>query len=392
MWVDRRLIMHFDWLLFALTFSVPIIGLLVLYSAGYEMEARNVTFPFFSMEVTSPAATRQAVNLLAGLFAMLMGVLISPRFLQRISPFVYFVGIALLVGVLLFGTVSNGSRRWFALGAFNVQPSELMKFALIMMLARVLAKSPPESGSYGLKSLLIPVFLVLLPVGLIIKQPDLGTGLALFGTGTMMVLFMGVHRRILLFALVTFSVLMAPTSFTPYKPLVLDFLKPYQQRRVMDLFDPETDVQGSGWHIHQSKIAVGSGQLLGKGFLRGSQTQLEFLPEHTTDFIFSVLAEEWGFVGSLLLLFLYFFLLYRILFVVSRSRDLFSALIAFGVGAQIFFHIFVNIGMVIGLLPVVGLPLPLMSYGGSSVVSTLFSLGLVLGAAMRRVQFAGGRV
>ena len=160
----------------------------------------------------------------------------------------------------------------------------------------------------------------------------------------------------------------------------------------MALFDPEVDVQGSGWHIHQSKIAVGSGQLLGKGFLRGSQTQLEFLPEHTTDFIFSVLAEEWGFVGSGLLLFLYFFLLYRILFVVSRSRDLFAALIAFGVGAQIFFHIFVNIGMVIGLLPVVGLPLPLMSYGGSSVVSTLFSLGLVLGMAMRRAQFAGGRV
>lgn len=392
MWIDRRLVLQFDWLLFALTFSVPVVGLVVLFSAGYESQGKILDFPFFSMEVKSPVAARQVMNLLVGLGALIFGLLLPPKFLFRLSPIIYFLGLTLLVGVLLFGTVSHGSRRWFALGSFNVQPSELMKFAVILMLARVLGKTPPVNGGYGLKGLFVPLLIILVPFALIVKQPDLGTGLALGATGCMMVLFMGVQKKILAAVLIFASILLVPTQTVPYKPLVLEALKPYQQRRVMDLLNPGTDIQGSGWHIHQSKIAVGSGQLIGKGLLQGSQTQLEFLPEHTTDFIFSVLAEEWGFLGSLFLLFLYFFLLYRILFVAGRSRDLFAALIAFGVGAQIFVHIFVNIGMVIGLLPVVGLPLPLMSYGGSSVVSTLFSMGLVLGVAMRRSQFAGVKV
>lgn len=387
MWIDRRLVAQFDWLLFALTLAIPLVGLVVLYSAGFEPEGRPFQLPFITIEVMSPATYKQIVNIGVGLLALLFGLILPPRMLYRLGPVLYILGVALLVGVLLFGVVSNGSRRWFSLGSFHVQPSELVKFAVIILLARVLSRYPPEGNGYGIKRLIPPMVLIFIPVGLIIKQPDLGTGLALCATGMLMILFVGVRPWILVLSTLSFAVLMIPTQINPYKPMVMQFLEPYQQRRVMALFDPETDIQGSGWHIHQSKIAVGSGQLLGKGFLQGSQTQLEFLPANTTDFIFSVLAEEWGFLGSIFLLFLYFLLLYRILFVVGRAKDLFTALIAFGVCAQVFFHMFVNIGMVIGLLPVVGLPLPLMSYGGSSVVATLFSLGLVLGVAMRRSQF-----
>ena len=250
---------------------------------------------------------------------------------------------------------------------------------VILILARYLSKRPPPPGGYGFRQLIVPLLIIGLPMGLIIRQPDLGTALVVGGVGMMMLLFVGIRPKVLLIAASVVMLAAYP---------VWHVLHPYQQRRVIALIDPDADPLGSGYHIIQSKIAVGSGSLFGKGYLQGTQTQLEFLPEHTTDFVFSVLAEEWGFVGCFVVICLYLVFLNRLLRVVQRSRDAFTALLTFGVVSKIFFHAAVNIGMVVGLLPVVGIPLPLFSYGGSSMIATMFSVGLVLGVSMRRLLFA----
>ncbi|NLF24083.1 MAG: rod shape-determining protein RodA, partial [Deltaproteobacteria bacterium] len=237
---------------------------------------------------------------------------------------------------------------------------------------------PPPLGGYGFRDLVVPFLLCVLPMGLIMRQHDLGTALSVGAVGFGMILFMGIRLK----ALVIMAVFVVVTALP-----IWGVLKPYQQRRVLALFNPEADPLGSGYHIIQSKIAVGSGGLFGKGYLAGTQSQLEFLPEHTTDFVFSVLAEEWGFVGAMVLLLVYFCFLYRMLRSVEKSKDLFSGLVVFGVALLLFFHMVVNIGMVIGILPVVGIPLLLVSYGGSSVVTTMFMVGLVLGLNMRRLSF-----
>mgnify|MGYP003593123464 CR=1 FL=1 len=218
-------------------------------------------------------------------------------------------------------------------------------------------------------------------MGLIVIQPDLGTALSIGIVGFCMVLFMGIRVR----SLVTMAVAVIGVLIPFWEVL----LKPYQKRRILVLFNPDVDPLGSGYHIIQSKIAVGSGLLFGKGFMQGTQTQLEFLPEHTTDFIFSVLAEEWGFVGSITLIALFLFMFYHLLRVVMRSRDLFAGLVAFGISAQIFVNAFINMAMVVGILPVVGIPLPLVSYGGTSLMSMMLSIGVVLGISMRRHLFSG---
>jgi rod shape determining protein RodA len=384
MLIDRRLVWQFDWLLLAITFLIPLISLVVLYSAGYEADGAKVSLWFYELQVFSPAFIRQLFNLLLGLLALLFGLSLSPKLLFRIAPFFYIIGVILLVGVLQFGEVANGARRWLDIGGVRIQPAEFMKFSLVLYLARVLNKLGIKEGGYTLKELLYPATILAIPFFLIVVQPDLGTALALGGIGVGMLLFAGIRLKLFLLLLILPNVIFIPIQLDPYKPLAFSLLKPYQQRRVAALLDPSSDIQGSGWHIHQSKIAVGSGQITGKGFMQGSQTQLLFLPEHTTDFIFSVLAEEWGFIGCTLVLLLYVALIYRILHVVHRARDSFLAFIAFGYGTQIFIHVLVNVGMVIGLLPVVGIPLPLFSYGGTSVVSVLFGIGLVLGVAMRR--------
>jgi rod shape determining protein RodA len=215
-------------------------------------------------------------------------------------------------------------------------------------------------------------------MGLIMKQPDLGTALSLGIVGVGQILFVGVRPK----TLITTILLVAVCAYPAWH-----MLHDYQQRRVLVLLDPEADPQGSGYHITQSKIAVGSGEFLGKGYRQGTQTQLEFLPEHTTDFVFSVLAEEWGFVGCVLMLSLFYGLISVMLRIAQRSRDLFACLVTIGVTIQFFAHVFINIGMVIGLMPVVGIPLPLVSYGGSSMLSLMFGLGIVQGVSMRRMMF-----
>ena len=379
--VGKKFLPFFDWGLFALTVLIPLCGLIVLYSAGYDPEGVSQIFGLFSVQFASAVCLKQAIFFCAGLIAMAVGMSIPTQFLHRISFGIYGIALALLVAVSQFGVVVNGSRRWLDLGGFNLQPSEFMKLGLIVTLARVLAKYPPKDGTtYRFSEILLPSAIILVPMVLIMQQPDLGTAISLATVGVAQILFVGIRPK-------TVAIIAAAGLLLSYPSWHM--LHDYQQRRILVLLDPETDPQGSGYHITQSKIAVGSGSLFGKGFLQGTQTQLEFLPEHSTDFVFSVLAEEWGFIGCLFLIALFLALLASMLRVVGRSRDLFSSLLAFGITVQFFAHVVINIGMVIGLMPVVGIPLPLVSYGGSSMLSLMFGLGLVQGVSMRRMVFRG---
>lgn len=376
--IDRRLIAHFDWPLLGLTFLIPVMGLVVLYSAGYDPDSMGRYKGWVPEFIQSPTFVKQMIFLGMGAIAMMIGMSLSSNMLFKLSYLVYFVCLILLVAVFGVGTVVNGSRRWLSFGGFNLQPSEPMKLGLILALSRYLSRNPPKPHGYDIPQLIVPGLLVGMPMALIIVQPDLGTAMCIGAVGSMLILFMGIRPRLLVIA-----ALLALMSAYP----VWHSLHGYQQKRIMTLFDPEADPLGSGYHIIQSKIAVGSGEFLGKGFLQGTQSQFEFLPEHTTDFVFSVLAEEWGFVGTSTVLLVYFLLFFRMLRVVMKSKDLYSSLVAFGVVGLLFFHTVVNVGMVLGVFPVVGIPLPLFSYGGSSVLSSMFSIGIVLGVSMRRLVF-----
>jgi len=377
--VDRRLLPHFDWTLFAFTALISSVGLLVLYSAGFDPDAKVGLLGWFDVEFKSAACVKQSTYLAVGLIVMGFGMMIPTQFLHRYSYVLYASALALLVLVACCGVVVNGSRRWLDLGIFKLQPAEFMKLGLIVTMARVLSKAPPrDSVSYTFRELIVPALWIVVPMALIIEQPDLGTALSLAAVGLGQVLFVGVRPKVLVAVVLALCVLAYPAWHS---------LHQYQQRRIMVLLNPEADPQGSGYHITQSKIAVGSGELFGKGFQKGTQTQLEFLPEHTTDFVFSVLAEEWGFIGCTFLLGLYFCLIFALLRVAHRARDLFSCLLVVGITTQIFAHLVINVGMVIGLMPVVGIPLPLVSYGGSSLLALLFALGLAQGVSMRRNIF-----
>ncbi|MGI6525471.1 MAG: rod shape-determining protein RodA [Bdellovibrionota bacterium] len=373
--IDRRFFYHFDWALFICIMLICVCGLTVLYSAGFNEDVSE-TLGWLPIETYSKPFLKQIFFWLIGLLIMLAAVSIPPKFLYKIAYPSYIVVLLLLVAVLLVGTWSHGARRWFDLEFAHFQPSELMKLSLILTMSRYLSKNLPEEGGYGLKQLFLPTLFTLIPMALIMAQPDLGTALVIAAIGFGMLLFVGIKLRTL--------ILVGGVGIISVFPIWNFLLKEYQKRRVMTLIDPDADPLGSGYHIIQSKIAVGSGGLFGKGMLQGTQSQLEFLPEHTTDFIFSVLAEEWGFVGCLVVLTLFFFMLYRMLRIARHSKDLFSGLLVVGITILIAFHLFVNVGMVVGILPVVGIPLPLFSYGGSALLTNLFLLGLVFGVNIRK--------
>lgn len=295
--VDRRYLSSLDWQLLTLVLLLLGIGLTVLHSAGYSND-----LPAFS-EIGGVAIRfsrplqKQFIFILAGSLVIAAAALIPPRLLQKLGYGAYSIALALTAAVLVIGVVANGSRRWLHLGPVNFQPAELMKICLVLAMARLLSSYPPPKGGYGFRQLVVPFLLFLLPMGLIVRQPDLGTALVVGATGFAMVLFLGIQWKALLCMF-----LAGLASLYPAWHL----LEPYQQRRVLALVNPGTDALGSGYHIIQSTIAVGSGGALGKGYLQGTQAQLHFIPEHTTDFIFSVLAEEWGFVGAAIVLVLYF--------------------------------------------------------------------------------------
>lgn len=358
-----------DWGLFALIMIIPIAGLITLYSAGYSGDYSFKILRWSLLEIKSGPFLKQGAYFLISIPLLLLLCSIPVEMVRKIGAVMYFVCVALLVMVALFGTVVNGSRRWLTVGSWNLQPAEMVKVAVIICMAMCLSRLKFRQKGYGIVDLILPGLLLLVPVGFIIQQPDLGTAISVGAGGGIMLLFMGINPRILIIFILVMCAGVVPMWAK---------LHDYQKNRIISLFYPDTDPQGTGYHITQSKIAIGSGELFGKGFLQGTQSQLEFLPEHTTDFIFSVLAEEWGFIGCFVILGLYLMLFVRLLRLAVRAKDLFSSLLVVGIAGTVFFHVVVNVGMVIGLLPVVGIPLTLFSYGGSSFLSTMVLLGIAL--------------
>ena len=315
-----------------------------------------------------------------GLGLALTALILLPHYsiFSRLAYVIYFANLLLLVGVLVLGKSSLGAKRWLGIGAFRIQPSEFMKLSLVICLAKYF-ETDRTVGGYGFKDLLLPGLLVMIPAGLIMMQPDLGTALTILATFVTMMLFMRVRPRTLVIIGICFAVAL---------PTIYKFgLKPYQRQRIISFLDPMADPKGSGYNSIQSMIAVGSGQLLGKGYKKGTQSQLKFLPEHHTDFIFSVFSEEHGFVGCAIVLALYLGLLLNGLSVAYQSHDKFGLLLALGIVTVFFWHIFVNMGMVMGLLPIVGVPLPFLSYGGSSLVTSILGIAILTNIANKKFMF-----
>ena len=274
----------------------------------------------------------------------------------------------LLFAVDFFGVTASGSRRWINLLIFNLQPSELMKIALIIFLARYYEKIPSHEANRP-RYMLIPIFALLIPVSLIIAQPDLGTAFLVGIGGIAVIWLVGFRMKYFLYSAMTLVCLV---------PVAIAFLKPYQKSRILTFFNPERDPLGSGYQIIQSKIAIGSGGFSGKGFLKGSQSYLDYLPEKHTDFIFTLFSEEFGFFGSVCLLLIYALVIYRIFVIGNNSKSNFAKLYCFSFATAFFFYVTVNMSMVLGLLPIVGAPLPIISYGGSSMLSMMVGLGIVM--------------
>ena len=311
-----------------------------------------------------------------GIIIMFSATTFDYKKLSNFSIYIYIITIIMLVLVMFLGKTVYGSQRWISLGFFNLQPSEIAKLFMVIVIANYFSEHDKEQ--YGLKDLVRPTILVLIPFLLIFKQPDLGTALLLLIIYGSMVFFARIKWSALLTILAAALCLL---------PLAWKLMKPYQKKRVEIFLNPEADPHGGGWHVIQSKIAVGSGGLYGKGFMKGTQAQLNFLPEVHTDFAFSIWSEEWGFIGAVLLVGVYFFLLSRCLNIAQNTRDRFGAFLVFGITAMIFWQVLINIFMVLGLLPVVGIPLPLISYGGSSVLTTLLGIGLILNVQLRKALF-----
>ncbi len=366
MMIDRRLLIHFDWTLIGITLIIASCGVLNLYSvtSGQEMAGT----PFY---------LKQILWLLIGLAFMITVSFIEYRYYLDFAYIVYIVALILLVGVLGYGMITSGARRWVRMGGFSFQPSEFVKISFIFALAKFF-QHPPQRGGYSLKNLILPFLLLFLPMGLILKQPDLGTAIIL-----LLVFF-----SVLLFVKVRWSSLLTLVlAGGAALPLLWNFLKEYQKKRIVTFFNPDLDPLGAGYHLIQSKIALGSGGIMGKGFMKGTQGKLGFLPEQQTDFIFAALGEEWGLIGTLVMVGLYLALILWGLRIAVGSKDRFGAILAFGVVSMLFWHVFINIGMALGMMPVVGIPLPLLSYGGSFVVCTLMGIGILLNVSMRRYLF-----
>ncbi len=330
---------------------VALYGLFVLYSASGQSLATVI---------------RALARLGMGVAAMLVLARVNPNFLRRASPWLFAFGIVLLLIVDLIGYTGKGAQRWLDLGFVRFQPSEMMKLAVPMMCAWYLHERPLPPTPQTLGAL---TALIVIPVGLVIAQPDLGTGALIAIAGALVVVLAGLQVRIMA---ALFGVVGVVAWFG------WSFLHDYQRKRVLTFLDPQNDPLGAGYHIIQSQIAIGSGGAFGKGWTRGSQAQLEFLPERSTDFIFAVIGEEFGMLGLIILLLLYAFVVGRALFLAMQTQDTFARLLAGSLALTFFVYVFINAGMVSGLLPVVGVPLPLVSYGGTSMVTLLAGFGILM--------------
>jgi rod shape determining protein RodA len=355
-WI-HRFISRFDGWLLVFMFALIALGLVVLYSASGQ-DANRVA--------------DQVRNVFVAFAVMSVVVQLPPQRLEQVAVPLYTLGVVLLVGVALFGEISNGARRWLNLGVTRIQPSELMKIALPLMLAWYFQK---REGRLRFMDFVGAGIILGVPVALIVKQPDLGTALLVSAAGVYLLFLAGLSWKIIIGLAV-----LAGASL----PLVWSLLHDYQRQRVLTLLDPTQDPLGTGYHIIQATIAIGSGGSVGKGWLHGTQAHLDFLPERTTDFIFAVFGEEFGLAGNVSLLVVYLCLIGRGLYIALRAATPFSRLLAGSITTTFFTYVFVNMGMVSGILPVVGVPLPLISYGGTSMVTILLGLGMLMSVHAHR--------
>jgi rod shape determining protein RodA len=349
--------LHLDRTLFYALATLALVSLLTVYSAsGKDLGV----------------AGAHVVRLLVGFGIMLAVAQVRPEQFERWSPWLYAIGLVLLVLVLAVGTVGKGAQRWLNLGFVRFQPSEIMKLALPMMLAWYLARAdlPPT-----LLRLAVGFLIAVVPAALIAKQPDLGTAVLVFAAGAFTLFLAGMRWGV---------IIAVGVAAAAVAPIVWNHMHDYQRHRIFTLFDPESDPLGTGYHTIQSMIAVGSGGFYGKGWLNSSQAHLEYLPEAGTDFIYAVFAEEFGLIGSLLLLGIYVFIGLRAMLIAFYAQNAHARLLAGGLGLIFFFSFFVNIGMVLGILPIVGVPLPVMSYGGTSIVTVMASFGILMSIQMHR--------
>tara|TARA_B100001027_G_C16257585_1_gene327757 strand:- start:646 stop:1773 length:1128 start_codon:yes stop_codon:yes gene_type:complete len=312
------------------------------------------------------------------IFTMMMLLIsfINIKYWFAVGYLSYLVVIGLLIGTYFFGITSSGSQRWINLYFLNLQPSELMKIFIILCLAKYFHRMRLEKVN-SIYTILTSLIIIILPMGLVIVQPDLGTSLLIAISGIAVLWFAGINNRYFIYTMMGFIIAL---------PFIIAFLKPYQKLRVLTFLNPDRDPLGAGYQIIQSKIAVGSGGIFGKGFLKGTQSYLEFLPEKHTDFIFTLFSEEFGFVGSAMLLLIYAIIIYRIVAIGASSRSYFAKIFCYSFGSAIFVFITINMSMVLGLLPIVGSPLPIMSYGGSSMLATMIGFGIVMSARVHNQQ------
>ena len=347
----QRFILHMDPVLLSALGALMLVGLIVLYSASGGNWGRVLA---------------QVVNMLIALSALWLVANMPLHYLLRMALPVYILGMILLLAVALFGDINNGARRWLDIGIATIQPSELMKIAVPLMMAWYFEKN---EATLTLKNYLVAALLLILPVLFIVRQPDLGTALLITASGFYVLFLAGLSWRIML-------TLLAATLASV--PLLWSSMHDYQRQRILTLFDPMQDALGTGYHTIQATIAVGSGGIFGKGYLNGTQAHLDFLPERTTDFIFAVYSEEFGLFGNLLLLGLYLFIIARGFVITANASTYFTRLMSGSITLTFFTYAFVNMGMVSGILPVVGVPLPLISYGGTSMVTLLLGFGMLM--------------
>jgi rod shape determining protein RodA len=358
--IDRRLFGQIDWFLIVLLFLISILGIVVIYSSSHYVSGNYYL--------------RQIFWIVVGLVILFLALSVDYKILMNYSFYFYIFFLITLGGMLFFAQVIAGTRGWIKFRYFQVQPSELAKIIIILLLARLFSEYKKNYLTWGMGFLSSAI--VLLPILLVVLQPDLGTALSYIPLLLASLILAGMNRKTLILLLI-FSILVSLVAWNFY-------LKDYQKKRLTTLVSAEQDPRGSGYHILQSKIAIGSGGLLGKGFKKGSQSQLKFLPARHTDFIFSVIGEELGFLGVIGALLLYFLFLARLFRSVNKSKDRAGVYIVFMVAMMISFQFFINVLMIIGFFPIAGVPLPMMSYGGSSLLTNYLGVGLVLNVKMRR--------
>ncbi len=359
----HSLFRHIDSFLMGCLLFTILVGLFVLYSASGQSIDR---------------VSAQIVNIAVALLVLWVASNIKPQLLERIAPPLYLLGILLLFAVEIFGHISHGAQRWLDLGIIKIQPSEIMRIAVPMMLAWFFAK---RESNPRITDFLIAATLLLIPVALIMKQPDLGTALLICTSGFFVIFLAGLSWKFILGSVALMGAL---------TPVFWSMLHDYQRRRIEILVDPTQDPLGAGYHTIQATIALGSGGTTGKGWLNGTQSQLDFLPERTTDFIFAVFGEEFGMAGNLILLILFSLIIARGLVIAAQAKSTFTRLLAGSITLTFFTYCFVNIGMVSGILPVVGVPLPLISYGGTSMVTLLLGFGILMSIQTHKKLVAAG--